>query len=180
MDSNGPGVGEVVGAGDDSDQPLLDLLDALVNNRGPTGAADALGVSYRAVARCQRSRRVSRRMREVLEEFRDSQGVGDAEPGTVGGDDAAETQQERAAALELENRELRETVEAQAEKLEALWQRIAELEELAQTLGGANAFDGSQGSGVRLEGSTGSLMPGWLRWRTSPTRSTLSDRRRRW
>lgn len=53
MDSNGPGVASVVSAGDDADQPILDLLDALVNNRGRTLAAEALGVNYLMVARCQ-------------------------------------------------------------------------------------------------------------------------------
>lgn len=149
MEGNGPGVGEVVGAGDDADQPLLDLLDALVNERGPTGAAEALGVNYRTVARCQQSRRVSRRMREVLEEFRDSQYVGDDEPGVgVGGDvgeDVAETQEDLAAALEQEHRELQETVEAQAAELEVLRRRVAELEERAQITGEDVAVDGGQG-----------------------------------
>ena len=36
MDGNGPGVGEGDGTGDAADQPLLDLLDALVNDRGRT------------------------------------------------------------------------------------------------------------------------------------------------
>ena len=149
MDSNGPGVGDVVGAGDDSDQPLLDLLEALVNDRGPTAAAEALGVNYRTVARCQQSRRVSRRMREVLEEFRDSQDVGDAGVGTVGGDgageDALQIQQDRVAALERENRELRETVQAQAEELETLRRRVAELGERGQEPDKTDAIEGSEG-----------------------------------
>ena len=149
MDGNAPGVGDVAGAGDDADQPLLDLLDALVNERGPTGAAEALGVNYRTVSRCRQSRRVSRRMREVLEEFRDSQGAGDAGVGTVGGDDtgdgAAEIHQNPVAALERENRELRETVEAQAEELETLRRRVAELDERAQEPDKTDAVDGSEG-----------------------------------
>ena len=44
------------------DAPLLDLLDALVDDRGRVAAAEALGVNYRTVVRCQQSRRVSRRM----------------------------------------------------------------------------------------------------------------------
>ena len=98
------------------DAPLLDLLDTLVSDRGRVAAAEALGVNYRTVARCQQSRRVSRRMRQVLQEFRDSQGVGDDGPGVVAGDgaeeDAEETLQEQLTALEEENRELQETVEA--------------------------------------------------------------------
>ena len=71
MDDDGPGAGDECGAGDADDQPLLDLLDALVNDRGPTGAAGALVVNCRTVPRCQRSRRVSQRMRQALQEFRD-------------------------------------------------------------------------------------------------------------
>ena len=86
MDGNGPGVGE----GDAADQPLLDLLDALVNDRGRTAAAEALGVNYRTLVRCQQSRRISRRMRQVLQEFRDSQDAGDDGPCIVAGDGTGE------------------------------------------------------------------------------------------
>ena len=131
------------------DAPLLDLLDALVDDRGRVAAAEALGVNYRTVARCQQYRRVSRRMQQVLQEFRDSQDVDDDGPGLVAGDgageDTGETPEHRAAALEQENRELRETVEAQAEELEALRRRVAELGERPQTPGGADAVDGGQG-----------------------------------
>ena len=130
------------------DTPLLDLLDALVNDRGRVAAAETLGVNYRTVARCQQSRRVSRRMRQVLQEFRDSQDVGDDGPGLVGGgnagEDTEETSEERTAALEQENRELRETVEAQAEELEALRRQVEELEKRAQPPGEADAVDGEQ------------------------------------
>ena len=149
MNDDGPGVGDGCGAGDADDQPLLDLLDALVNDRGPTGAAEALGVNYRTVSRCQQSRRVTRRMRQVLQEFRDSQGVGGDGPSVAGGDGvedgAGESQHDLVAALERENRELRETVEAQAEELEALRRRVAEQEERNQPQGGADAVDGGQG-----------------------------------
>ena len=46
-----------------SDGPLLDLLDALVEQRGKVAAAKALGVNYRTVTACYDSRRVSPRMR---------------------------------------------------------------------------------------------------------------------
>ena len=49
MDDDGSGVGDGCGALDADDQPLLDLLDALVNDRGPTVADEALGVNYRTV-----------------------------------------------------------------------------------------------------------------------------------
>jgi len=150
MDGNGPGIGTGDGAVDADDQPLLDLLDALVNDQGPTGAAEALGVNYRTVSRCQRSRRVTRRMREVLEEFRDSQDAGDDGPDVGAGDGtradgAGESQHDSVAALERENRELRETVEAQAEELDALRRQVAELEERGQPQAGDDAVGGGQG-----------------------------------
>ena len=149
MDGNGPGFGDADGAGDDADQPLLDLLDALVNDRGPTGAAEALGVNYRTVTRCRQSRRVSQLMRQVLAEFRDSQGDGGDGPGVVTGDSAEEDQGEspghRAAQLERENRELRETVEAQAVELEALRRQVAELGQQEQRADEDDTVDGGQG-----------------------------------
>ena len=52
-----------------SDDTLLDLLDALVQERGRVAAADALRVNYRTMATCCHIRRVSRRMRRTLVEF---------------------------------------------------------------------------------------------------------------
>ena len=96
--------------------PLLDLLDALVSDRGRTGAARALGVNYRTMMNCYDSRRVTRRMRQALADFRDSQDIGEGGPGIVSGDkageDAGATPKDRAAVLEEENRQLRETVQA--------------------------------------------------------------------
>ena len=147
------------------DAPLLDLLDVLVDDRGRVAAAEALGVNYRTVVRCQQSRRVSRRMRQVLQEFRDGQGSSDDGPSIAAGDDAekdaGETLQGRAAALEEENRELRETVEAQAEELELLRRRIAELEERDQSQGGADAVARGQGNpGEWRPSRRGAGMPG--------------------
>ena len=131
------------------DAPLLDLLDALVDDRGRVAAAEALGVNYRTVTRCQQSRRVTRRMRQALTEFRDSQVVGDGGPDVVSGDgageDAWETSGDRAAALEEENRRLRQTVEAQVGELDALRRRVAELEEPAPQPGGSDPIDGAPG-----------------------------------
>lgn len=133
---------------DADDQPLLDLLDALVNDRGPTGAAEALGVNYRTVSRCRQSRRVTRRMRQVLQEFRDSQVAGDdgLGAGVSDGveDGAGESQHELVATLKRENRELRETVEVQAVELEALRRRVAGLEERTEPPAGDDAVGGEQ------------------------------------
>ena len=162
----------------------MDLLDALVDGRGRVAAAEALGVNYRTVAKRQQSRLVSQRMRQVLQEFRDSQDASDGGPGIVAmdgaGEDVAETPEDRAAALEQENRELRETVNARAE---ALRRHVAELKERSQAPGGASAVGGGQGkrgNGGHSGGVPGCQAPAWSRWMSSPTRLTPSVRRRRW
>ena len=57
---------------------LLDLLDALVEEKGRFAAARALRVSYRTMTNCLDSRRVSRRMWQALEKLRDEQEAGEA------------------------------------------------------------------------------------------------------
>ena len=120
-----------------SDAPLLDLLDALVKDRGRVAAAEALGVNYRTMMACYDSRHVSRRMRKALEEFRDA-GVGD-DSGTEVDDDGAadevETLRQRVAELEEEDRGLRGLVETQAGQLEELGRRVAHLVREAQQRG---------------------------------------------
>ena len=117
---------------DGDDALLLDLLDALVNDRGRTSAARALGVNYRTMMTCYESRRVSRRMRQALAELRAAGGVDGSEPGDVDGDvtteDDDESLEQRVAALEEDNRALRELVESQAGQLEELGRRVAALE----------------------------------------------------
>ena len=128
-----------------------------MEERGPRVAAEALGLNYRTVARCQQSRRVTRWMRQVLEEFRDAQDAGGDGPEVGVGDGtradgAGESPLDRVAALEQENRELRETVEAQAEELDALRRQVAELEERGQPTPGDDAVD-------RPLGTTGDWRP---------------------
>ena len=107
-----------------SDGPLLDLLDALVEERGRVAAARALGVNYRTMTNCLDSRRVSRRMRQALEMFRDEREAGEARDETdVDGEGESENEAavealgRRVAALEEENRLLREMVEAQGDSV---------------------------------------------------------------
>ena len=130
---------------DGDDALLLDLLDALVNDRGRTAAARDLGVNYRTLVNCWDSRRVSRRMRQVLEEFRDAGGVGGDEPGDVVGDGEAGTEtdplEQRVAALEEENLGLRELAEGQASQLEELARRVAALEGQDQRSNETEAVD---------------------------------------
>ncbi len=105
-----------------SDDSLLDMLDALVEQRGKVAAAEALGVNYRTMMACHESRKVSRRMRKALEEFKDKHGDGDGEQG---GDADGRAQkvvalEERVKALEAENQALRETIDTQARQLAEL------------------------------------------------------------
>ena len=115
-----------------SDVPLLDLLDALVKDRGRVAAAEALGVNYRTMMACYDSRRVSRRMRKALEEFRDAGEAGGAEVDDDGAADEVETLRQRVAELEEEARGLRGLVETQAGQLEELGRRVAQLVREAQ------------------------------------------------
>ena len=112
-----------------SDAPLLDLLDALVNDRGKVAAAEALGVNYRTMTACYESRSVSRRMRRALEEYRDTVVDGGDEPDDESASDIAEqvvSLEHRVAALEEERREV---IEAQAKQSEELERRVRALEE---------------------------------------------------
>ena len=134
-----------------SDAPLLDLLDALVNDLGRVAAAEALGVNYRTMMSCYDSRHVSRhvsrRMRRALEEFRDAAGVGDDSGGEVDYDGAAdevETLRQRVAELEEEARGLRGLVETQAGQLEELGRRVAAPEGKGQQPGDTDT-DGVDG-----------------------------------
>ena len=118
-----------------SDTPLLDLLDALVNDRGRVAAAEALGVNYRTMMACYDSRHVSRRMRKALEEFRDAGEASGTEVDSDGAADEAETLRQRVAELEEEARGLRGLVETQAGQLEELGRRVAHLVREAQQRG---------------------------------------------
>ena len=116
----------------------MDLLDALVNDRGRVAAAEVLGVNYRTMMACYDSRRVSRRMRKALEEFRDAGTGTEASETEVDGDGAAdevETLRQRVAELEEEARGLRGLVETQAGQLEELGRRVAHLVREAQQRG---------------------------------------------
>ena len=143
---------------DSGDALLLDLLDALVTDRGRTAAARALGVNYRTMMNCYQSRRVTRRMRQVLEEFRDSAPADEAgeevEAGVevLDGDAAADgegdTLELRVAALEVYHRELRELVEELKGRLEELGRRVAALEGAGEQVGDTQAVDPGDGHGA--------------------------------
>ena len=128
-----------------SDDALLDMLDALVEERGRVPAAEALGVNYRTLALCCDSRQVSRRMRRALVEFRERGGSGGGETGNGDGDgppdgDGAVLRQ-RVAELEDENAELRDLADEQACQLEELSRRLAALEDGRQSGDAAQVVD---------------------------------------
>ena len=144
VDHEEPSVDGSKGAGDGvsiplsdaplSDEPLLDLLDALVNDRGKVAAADALGVNYRTMVTCHESRHVSRRMRRALAEFRDKHGDGGDEQDDEAGDIAEKMAalEERVAAMEEAHGALVETVEAQAKQLTELQRNVGGSEDGAE------------------------------------------------
>ncbi len=150
-------------------RPLLHLLDALVSDGGRVAAAGGLGVNYRTQVICYDSRRVSRRMRQALGKFRDAGGVSSDEPGDVDGDsvpeEAAEDLEQRVAALEDDNRGLREVVGRQARQLEELARRVAALEGTEQQADDTDAVDAGDDQGNDLE----------QEWRPLRRRSRMPD-----
>ncbi len=120
-DSSGDGMNTPL-----SDAPLLDLLDALVEQRGRVAAAEALGVNYRTVAACHESRHVSRRMRKALEEYRDAHIDGSDEQNHEAGDIAEKLAalEQRVEGLEEAHSALVETVQAQARQLTELERNV--------------------------------------------------------
>ena len=119
------------------DGPLLDLLDALVEERGRVPAAGVLGVNYRTLALCCDTREVSRRMRRALVEFRERGGVGGGEAVDGNGDGAPDGDvvalRERVAELEDENAQLRDLADDQARQLELLTRKLAAPEDSRQS-----------------------------------------------
>ena len=117
-----------------TDEPLLDLLDALVNDRGKVAAAEVLGVNYRTMMACHESRKVSRRMRKALEGFKDKHGDGGDEQDDEAGDVAEKIAalEERVAAMEEAHGALVETVEAQAKQLTELQRNVGGSEDGAE------------------------------------------------
>jgi len=109
-----------------SDDSLLDMLDALVNDRGKVAAAEALGVNYRTMVTCHESRHVSRRMRKALAEFRDATFDGGGEHDDDAGDvmEKVAALEERVAALEEAHGVLMGTVETQAKELAELERKV--------------------------------------------------------
>ncbi len=128
-----------------SDDPLLDLLDALVKDRGKVAAAEALGVNYRTMVACYESRHVSRRMRKALEQYRDAH--------SDGGDSAEKVAslEQQVKALEEENRVLRETIETQATQLAEIERSVEEPGEEDRQEPEADAPEDDDGQGTQWQ-----------------------------
>ena len=174
------GTGQDSDYGPLSDDALLDLLDALVEERGRVPAARVLGVNYRTLAICCDSREVSRRMRRALLDCRNADasisgeredGDGDRPPN--GGVAALE---QRVSDLEDENFELRELVDEQSRQLEELARRVAALE------GGQQSGDnigGDAGDDVRVDETSKRCNDDFGQdWRPPRRRPGMPDARR--
>ena len=132
-------------------------------------------MNYRTLVKCEQSRRVSPWMRQALQEFRDSEGIGEVGDGAsdTAGESAANTEvgdgaglpadegeslAQRVTALEDENRGLRELVEGQAAQLEELERRVAALEgaeqqvEDTETIKAGHVHGDNQGRAAGLIG----------------------------
>ena len=82
-------------------------MDALVNDRGRVVTVEARGIDYRTMSACYESRW----MRRALEEYRDTDVDGDEQGNDAGHmAEMAASLEQRVAALEKENRALREAV----------------------------------------------------------------------
>ncbi len=157
-----------------SDDALLDLLDALVEERGRVPAAQVLGVNYRTLSHCCDSRQVSRRMRQALVEFHAARGsadcakdVGDADGAAVVVD--AEARERRVAELEEENRRLRETVAEQDCRLEELTELAAAPEVVEDQVGDIGPVEAGDVQGdVPADERADGFEPGWRPPRRRP------------
>ena len=114
------------------DLRLWDVLQQLVEDRGPVGAAKALGVNYRTVVANVTAGRLSRHMRTAVQRFEGSEAG--PEPagspkldGSRRSDDRAEFVAQQMETLAGEVRRLEEVVEAQE-----LGRRVAALEDIAK------------------------------------------------
>ena len=97
------------------DLRLLEVLQQLVEDRGPVGAAKALGVNYRTVVANVKAGSLSRHMRRAVQEF--EAGLEPAESpdldGSRGSDGRAQTVAQQMKTLAGEVGHLAEMVEAQ-------------------------------------------------------------------
>ena len=119
------------------DAALLAFLDAVVRDRGRVDAAEAMGVNFRTLKDCVDSRRLTRRMREALEDYWNGGpvvGHRTAEAGnTVWEDGKGKTLAQFVADLETENQELRKCIESLAKQVAALESGFQESEKVNES-----------------------------------------------
>ena len=115
------------------DLRLFEVLQQLVEDRGPVGAAKALGVNYRTVVANVKAGSLSRHMRRAVQEF--EAGLEPAESpdldGSRGSDGRAQNVAQQMKTLAGEVGHLAEMVEAQGRQLQELGRRVAGLEDVA-------------------------------------------------
>ena len=120
-----------------TDAALWGILDALVGDQGRVGAGEALGVNYRTLQNCLDFRRLTRRMREALQEFGNlaplvgKQSVEAGEAGSL--EESAKTLAQLMADLEAENKKLRDVGGALAERMANLETEMVELQETKES-----------------------------------------------
>ena len=94
-----PFLGQGIGAHDGNRAPLLDLPDALVEERAGFPPHGSLGMKYHMLSHCCDSRQASRQARQALVDFHAARGpvhVGDTDgAGTVGNAEAPELRVEK-------------------------------------------------------------------------------------
>ena len=119
------------------DAALLAFLDAVVGDLGRVGAAEAMGVNFRTLRECVDSRRVTRRIREALENYWNGGPVVShrtSEAGnTVWEDGKGKTLAQLVADLETENRELRNAIEEMGQKVADLDAEFQKSEKVNET-----------------------------------------------
>ena len=105
---------------------LMEQLKELARQRGRVKAAQLLGVNFRTLAGSIESGKLSRRMREALQEMAETdEGLDDTAGDPV---DDSEELEKRVEVLEEEVRSLRQVVDEQEEGTRELAQRLGKLE----------------------------------------------------
>ena len=119
---------------------LLEQLKELARQRGRVKAAQLLGVNFRTLAPSIESGKLSRRMREALEQMAETDDFSDEFNG--GPVDDSEELEKRVEALEEEVRSLRQVVEEQAEGTRELAHRVEKFEAAQREVKRTNSVEG--------------------------------------
>ena len=119
---------------------LMEQLKQLARQRGRVKAAQLLGVNFRTLAASIESGKLSRRMREALQQMAETdEALGD--PAGDAEDDGGELAQ-RVDTLEKEVGDLRQTMKGQEERASELTQRLKKLEAAQREVKRADPVEG--------------------------------------